>query len=193
MNAEKAALPLHVIVNRYIIFTNMLLDAGWHVYGDLKSTFMANPYNYTYGAVRFFKKDGVTHSISVALEMNEENLGEASVCAREYNLGGHDAEFDTFKKVFDLSINIVDTMHAEALIADYKDSIIIDFTDDKETFLGFKSGSRAIFLTSNDDLITKSVSGCHYDSLSMIEAASQLKLIKNYAQFNPDDFFDLIA
>lgn len=193
MNAKKNELPLHVVVNRYIIFVNELLDAGWHVYGESKPIFMANPHDYHYGAVKFFKKNGVTHSVSVGLHVNATEDGAAFVYGREYNLSGVNTEWDTFEKVLDIDINGLDyDSHSKLLIEKYKETLIIDFHDKDNKFLGFKSGNRAIFLTPQDNLITKSVSLSDYTALNLTEATSQLKLNQNYAAFNEDDFFDLI-
>lgn len=193
MKAEKTVLEPHVIVNRYIIFVNELLDAGWHVYGEQKPVFMAAPDHYAYGAVKFFEKDGVTHSVCVALHVNppDAEVSEAFAYAREYELSGTDPEWDSFEKVMHVDINDLDyDVHSKLLLDKYKETAIVDFRDDDDEFLGFKTGNRAVFQTKEGDLITKSVSQSKHTLrvLELDEVASQLKVANNYLHFNHDDY-----
>lgn len=189
MSTEKTVTPLHVMVNKFIVFTNELLDAGWHVYGEQKPVFIANPYHYRYGVVKFFEQDGITKSVCVGLHVDpaEKEDGEAFVHILEYDLSGADPEWDSFKKIQDIDIDDLDyNAHSKMLIDKYKETVIIDFHDGENKFLGFSTGNRAIFLTNENDVITKSISHADHTPLGVFEAASQLKLVKSYARFDQD-------
>lgn len=189
MITEKVALPLHVIVNRYLIFTNELFNAGWHVYGEQRVIFAASPQHYQHGAVKFFEKEGVLHSICVGLQIDESNEGEAIVYAREYNLGGSDLEWDAFEKVLSVDIATLDyDEHSKELINKYQETVILDFHDDDNQFLGFKSGNRAIFLTPESKLITKSISLSKHTALSVSEAVIQNKMDDSRKHFNVENY-----
>lgn len=191
MSTEKTVTPLHVMVNKFIVFTNELLDAGWHVYGEQKPVFIANPYHYQYGAVKFFKENGITKSVCVGLHIDpaEKENDEAFAYVLEYDLSGADPMWDSFEKVQHIDIDDLDyNAHSKILIDKYKETAIIDFHDDENKFLGFNTGSRAIFLTKENDIITKSVSQAKHTPLGVFEAASQLKLAKSYARFDHNDY-----
>ena len=161
--------PLHVVVNRYIIFTNLLLEAGWHAYGN-KENFHLNPYTYKFGAVKFFEKEGKLYSICAALDTSDQYSVPNLAYAREYDLSGSEDGYDAFEKVFDTSMTGLGELHANLLINKYKETVILDFSAEKNQFIEFNSGCGGIFVTPEGETISKSISLTDVKTMSVLEA-----------------------
>lgn len=175
MSMQTDKTPLHVVINRYIIFTNMLLEAGWYAYGD-KDNFYLNPYTYQFGAVNFFEKDGKVYSICAALDTQDQFAVPSIAYAREYNLSGSEDGYDTFEKVFDTSMSGLSELHANLLINKYKHTIGLDFSKEENRFIGFKNGSCGIFVTPEGETICKSISLTKFTTMSALEAGYRREL-----------------
>lgn len=169
MQTTNYATPLHEVLNRYIVFTNDLLDAGWHVYGS-KAEFYENPYTYKFGAVKFFEKEGVLHSVSAALNTDDTINVPSIAFVREYNLSGEEEGFDGFVKVFENDSKTLDSTHADALIEMYSDTVMLDFDKEENKFLGYLGGNNAMFMTPDGKRISKAISLTKVSTMSVLEA-----------------------
>lgn len=137
---------------KYAEVTQLLADAGWDKYGEAEECFLADPYYTSYGAQKFFVKDGEPHGVTIGINVREgyglPNLliiTEGNLTKSHMEWSGEVVELDSMAEDFG------------AVLADkYKDEVgicinIQDKEEDQEYLMGFVNDMRVEFQSRDDD------------------------------------------
>lgn len=150
------------IINEYALFVDRLAQLGWQISGDFREYFIANPYEYHYGAIKFFERDGKLRFVQTTININTAYGSPEWVNVNEY-----DAKTGNYCGTQDLSIDLaklsyaLDALKTHNTFQDLKE-VKIDFNASEGKFIEYGLQGRVIFSINDDELVTKRISDCSY-------------------------------
>ena len=150
MSLQKSIEDLNSIANGYTGFIDKLLEAGWERFGTTKEKFTSYPYT-TYGAQRFFMKDGDLHLVSATLNIRDSYGLPNIINMAEYNL--NTKENTHFESV---TLETLTTEQTDVFIKKYElvDAVSVSVDDDEDNlsyFMGYTSDGRVRFENRSDE------------------------------------------